>query len=183
MGEKSATKLLEQIEQSKSRELSRVIYGLGMPLVGEKVSTILERAFANIEAVQAATTEQLTGISGLGKVIIENILAGFANPRTQDMIVRLARAGVNMSSNAKPIGTALAGLSFVLTGSLSSPRDGIEARLAQAGAKVSGSVSKKTSYLVAGENAGSKLDKAKEVGVTVLTEAELEALLTEKGVL
>jgi DNA ligase (NAD+) len=182
MGDKSASKLLEQIENSKQQSLARVIYGLGMPLVGEKVSSILERAFPNMTALQAATKEQLTGIQGLGTVILENLLAGLATPRIQNLIGKLTAAGVNMDSRAKPIGTALVGLSFVLTGSLSKPRDEIEARLAQAGAKVSGSVSKKTSYLVAGENAGSKLDKAKEVGVTVLSETELEALLLEKGV-
>jgi DNA ligase (NAD+) len=182
MGDKSATKLLEQIQNSKQQSLARVIYGMGMPLVGEKVSSILERAFPNMTALQAATKEQLSGIQGLGTVIIENLLAGLATPRIQNLIAKLSAAGVNMDSRAKPIGTALAGLSFVLTGSLSKPRDEFEARLAQAGAKVSGSVSKKTSYLVAGENAGSKLDKAKEVGVAVLSEAELEALLLEKGV-
>ncbi|MFN3265304.1 MAG: NAD-dependent DNA ligase LigA [Deinococcales bacterium] len=182
MGEKSAKKLLEQIEQSKNQSLARVIYGLGIPLVGEKVSSILERAFPEMSALQAATTEQLKGIQGLGEVVIDNLLAGLANPRTQTLIAKLGAAGVNLSSRAKPIGTALAGLSFVLTGTLSKPRDQIEARLAGAGAKVSGSVSKKTSYLVAGESAGSKLDKAREVGVTVLTETELEALLLQKGV-
>lgn len=153
-----------------------------MPLIGEKVSSILERAFPDIKALQAATKEQLTGIQGLGEVIIENLLAGLATPRIQNLVAKLEAAGVNLSSRVKPIGTALAGLSFVLTGTLSKPRDEIEARLSGAGAKVSGSVSKKTSYLVAGQSAGSKLDKAKEVGVTVLSETELEALLLDKGV-
>ncbi len=182
MGEKSAKKLLEQIEQSKNAELSRVIYGLGMPLVGDKVSTLLERNFPNMAAILAVTKEQLAGISGLGGTIIDNLLVGLASPRIQKLITRLEQAGVNMTSNAKPIGTALTGLSFVITGTLSKSRDEIQTRLEQAGARVTGSVTKKTSYLLAGESAGSKLDKANELGVTVLSEAELEVLLLEKGV-
>jgi DNA ligase (NAD+) len=181
MGEKSAIKLLEQIESSKNQSLARVIYGLGMPLIGDKVSTILERSFPNMAAIEAVTEAQLKGISGLGGTIIQNLLAGLASPRIKDLITRLTAAGVNMSSNAKPIGTALTGISFVITGTLSKSRDEIQSRLEQAGARVTGSVTKKTSYLLAGESAGSKLEKATELGVKVLSEADLEALLLEKG--
>ena len=153
-----------------------------MPLIGDKVSTILERSFPNMAAILAVTEAQLTGISGLGGTIIENLLAGLASPRIKDLIARLEAAGVNMTSNAKPIGTALSGISFVITGTLSKSRDEIQARLEQAGARVTGSVTKKTSYLLAGESAGSKLEKATELGVKVLSEADLEALLLEKGV-
>ncbi|MEY4530895.1 MAG: hypothetical protein RLZZ156_1616, partial [Deinococcota bacterium] len=182
MGDKSAIKLLEQIEQSKKQSLARVIYGLGMPLIGDKVSTILERSFPNMAAILAVTEAQLTGISGLGGTIIENLLAGLASPRIKDLIARLEAAGVNMTSNVKPIGTALSGISFVITGTLSKSRDEIQARLEQAGARVTGSVTKKTSYLLAGESAGSKLEKATELGVKVLSETDFEALLLEKGV-
>ncbi len=182
MGEKTAQNLLAQIESSKTRELARLIYALGIPHVGEKAATALERAFPDLEAVRNASEQQLSQISGMGAIIAASLRAALENPRLQDLLERLKAAGVNTKSNAEPIGTALAGLTFVITGTLSKSRDEIQARLEQAGARVTGSVTKKTSYLIAGESAGSKLDKANELKVSVLDEAQLETLLIEKNV-
>jgi DNA ligase (NAD+) len=181
MGEKSAVKLVDQIQASKSRELSRVIYGLGMNMVGDKVSNLLERNFPDLPAIQSATLEQFSSISGMGDTIAASIVDGLNLPRIKALIGKLEAAGLNLTSNAKPIGTQLAGLAFVITGSLTKSRDEIQKHLEENGARVTGSVTKKTNYLIAGEAAGSKLDKAEELGVSVLNEAQLEALLLEKG--
>jgi DNA ligase (NAD+) len=181
MGEKSAVKLVDQIQASKSRELSRVIYGLGMNMVGDKVSNLLERNFPDLPAIQHATLEQFSSISGMGDTIAASIVDGLNLPRIKALIDKLEAAGLNLTSNAKPIGTQLAGLAFVITGSLTKSRDEIQKHLEENGARVTGSVTKKTNYLIAGEAAGSKLDKAEELGVSVLNEAQLEALLLEKG--
>jgi DNA ligase (NAD+) len=181
MGEKSAVKLVDQIKASRSRELSRLIYGLGMSMVGDKVSNLLERNFPDLNAIQHATLEQFSSIPGMGETIAASIVDGLNLPRIKTLIAKLAAAGLNMISNAKPIGTQLAGLAFVITGSLSKSRDDIQKHLEAMGARVTGTVTKKTNYLIAGEAAGSKLDKANELGVTVLNEAELEALLLERG--
>ncbi|NJK46295.1 MAG: NAD-dependent DNA ligase LigA [Pleurocapsa sp. SU_196_0] len=182
MGEKSAQNLLNQINASKSQSLARFIYALGVPHVGDKVSTLLERKYPNLEAVLNATVEDLGTISGLGPVLVEFVYNGLRAPRVATLVERLKAAGLNTDSKVEPIGTQLAGLSFVITGSLSKPRDEIQSRLEKLGARVTGSVTKKTSYLIAGENAGSKLEKATELKVNVLDEAGLEALLLEKGI-
>lgn len=181
MGEKSAVKLVDQIKASLSRELSRVIYGLGMNMVGDKVSNLLERNFPDLKAIQNASLEQFSSIAGMGDTIAASIVDGLDLPRIKALITKLEAAGLNMTSNAKPIGTQLAGLAFVITGSLSKSRDEIQKHLEENGARVTGSVTKKTNYLIAGEAAGSKLDKANELSVTILNEAQLEALLLEKS--
>ncbi len=182
MGEKSAVKLSDQIQGSKTRELSRVIYGLGMNMVGDKVSNLLERNFSGLPAIQNASLEQFLSISGMGDTIAASIVDGLNLPRIKALIGKLEAAGLNMTSNAKPIGTQLAGMAFVITGSLSKSRDEIQKHLEEKGARVTGSVTKKTNYLIAGEAAGSKLDKATELGVSILNEVQLEALLLEHGV-
>jgi DNA ligase (NAD+) len=178
-GEKSAQNLLQQLQASKDRELARLLIGLGVHLMGEKVSTLLEKHFANLDAILAATVEDIAKIPGVGNTIAESVVAGLADPTMQSLITRLKAAGVNSQSRAKPTGTQLAGLNFVLTGSMSRSRDEISAQLEALGARVTGSVTKKTSYLVAGEAAGSKLDKANTLGIKVLDESGLEALLAE----
>ncbi len=182
MGEKSAVKLIDQIQGSLNRELSRLIYGLGMSMVGDKVSNLLERNFPDLKAIQNATLEQFSSISGMGETIAASIVDGLNLPRIKALIGKLEAAGLNLTSNAKPIGTQLAGLVFVITGSLSKSRDEIQKHLEEKGARVTGSVTKKTNYLIAGEAAGSKLDKATQLGVKVLNESELETLLLEHGV-
>ena len=181
MGEKSAKNLIDQIESSKTRELSRVIAALGIPMVGEKVSVTLEKNFPNLDAVLAGSEEQFAAISGFGPTIAAALARAFQDPRILVLIKRLQAAGVNTTSNVKPIGTQLAGLTFVITGSLSRPRDEISQELEGMGARVTGSVTKKSSYLIAGTEAGSKLEKAQELNVPVLDEAGLTAFLAEKS--
>ena len=181
MGEKSAKNLIDQIETSKTRELSRVIAALGIPMVGEKVSVTLEKNFPNLDAVLAGSEEQFAAISGFGPTIAAALARAFQDPRILDLIKRLQAAGVNTTSNVKPIGTQLAGLTFVITGSLSRPRDEISQELEGMSARVTGSVTKKTSYLIAGSEAGSKLEKAQELNVPVLDEAGLTAFLAQKS--
>jgi DNA ligase (NAD+) len=180
MGDKSAQNLLDQIAGSKTQSLARFVYALGISHVGEKVSSLLERKYGNLDAILSATVEDLSGISGIGKGLAESAVTGLHLPRIAELISRLRAAGLNTQSDAKPVGTQLAGLSFVITGSLSQPRDAIQSRLEELGARVTGGVTKKTSYLIAGDNAGSKLERATELKVPVLTEAALEELLTQR---
>ncbi|MBB6098556.1 DNA ligase (NAD+) [Deinobacterium chartae] len=182
MGEKSATKILSRIEESKSRPLARLIFALGIPYVGARNAQLLEKHFPDLEAIMRADQATLEAIPGMGRQIAASAVQAFADPSMRDLIARLSAAGVNTTSAVTRQGDQLAGLSFVITGTLSQPRDAVRARLEGLGARVTGSVTKKTSYLLAGEEAGSKLDRARELGVAVLDEAGLEALLQERGV-
>jgi DNA ligase (NAD+) len=180
MGEKSAKKLIDQIRDSKTQDLSRVIAALGIPMIGEKVSVTLEKNFPDMDAILAGSEEQFAAISGFGPTIAASLARAFKDERILDLIHRLQAAGVNMDSNVQAVGTQLAGLTFVITGSLSRPRDEISKQLEGMGARVTGSVTKKTSYLIAGSEAGSKLEKAQELNVPVLDEAGLTAFLAQK---
>jgi DNA ligase (NAD+) len=180
MGEKSAKKLIDQIRDSKTQDLSRVIAALGIPMIGEKVSVTLERNFADMNAILAGSEEQFAAISGFGPTIAASLTRAFKDERILDLIHRLQAAGVNMDSNVQAVGTQLAGLTFVITGSLARPRDEISKQLESMGARVTGSVTKKTSYLIAGSEAGSKLEKAQELKVPVLDEAGLTEFLSQK---
>jgi DNA ligase (NAD+) len=180
MGEKSAKKLIDQIRDSKTQDLSRVIAALGIPMIGEKVSVTLEKNFPDMDAILAGSEEQFAAISGFGPTIAASLARAFKDERILDLIHRLQAAGVNMDSNVQAVGTQLAGLTFVITGSLSRPRDEISKQLEGMGARVTGSVTKKTSYLIAGSEAGSKLEKAQELKVPVLDEAGLTEFLAEK---
>jgi DNA ligase (NAD+) len=181
MGKKSAQNLLDGIEASKSRGLDRVLTGLAIPHVGEHVAELLAEEFGDIEALMAAEPERLSQISGIGPVLAENIAKYFRETSKQKSIRDLADLGVKLSHNrkAKPAGVAdLTGKTFVVTGTLERySRDEIEELIKRAGGKATGSVSKKTDYLVAGENAGSKLEKARGLGVAVLSEADFEKLI------
>jgi DNA ligase (NAD+) len=181
MGEKSAKKLIDQIRDSKTQDLSRVIAALGIPMIGEKVSVTLEKNFPDMDAIIAASEDQFAAISGFGPTIAASLARAFKDPRILDLIKRLQAAGVNMDSNVQAVGTQLAGLTFVITGTLSRPRDEISKQLEGMGARVTGSVTKKTSYLIAGAEAGSKLEKAQELKVPVLDEAGLTAFLAERN--
>jgi DNA ligase (NAD+) len=176
--EKSARALLEEIERSKKAGLARVIMGLGIRFVGERTAELLAQEFGSIEALEAATTEELERVEEVGPRISAAIREFFTRPANLELVNALRDAGVEMTAEKKQRSTQLAGLTFVLTGTLPTlTRDEAKRRIEVAGGKTAGSVSKKTSYVVAGEEAGSKLDKAIELKVPVLDEAELLKLL------
>ena len=176
--EKSARTLLEEIEQSKQAGLARVIMGLGIRFVGERTAELLAQEFGSIEELQKATAEELERVEEVGPRISQAILEFFAQPANVALVISLKDAGVNMTAEKKTRSTQLSGLTFVLTGTLPTlTRDEAKRRIEAAGGKTAGSVSRKTSYVVAGEEAGSKLDKALELKVPVLDEAALLDLL------
>ena len=180
MGEKSAENLIQAIENSKANDLSRLLYGLGIRQVGEKAAKTLAAHFGSMDALMAATEEALTEIPDVGGITARCIADYFRGDQAKDLIRRLKEAGVNMESTAQPTGDLLAGLTFVLTGELeSASRKEAGEKLEALGAKVSGSVSKKTGAVVAGEAAGSKLRKAQELGVPVLSEEQYRVLVDE----
>ena len=176
--EKSARALLEEIARSKKAGLARVLMGLGIRFVGERTAELLAEEFGSIDALRAATAEELERVEEVGPRISQAIREFFAQPANQGLIETLIAAGVEMTAEKKQRSTQLAGMTFVLTGTLPTlTRDEAKARIEAAGGKTAGSVSKKTSYVVAGEEAGSKLDKARELKLQVLDEAGLLALL------
>jgi len=175
---KSARALLAEIEGSKKAGLARALMGLGIRFVGERTAELLAEHFGSIEALMNATAEELERVEEVGPRISEAILEFFQQPSNLALVQSLKDAGVDMAAEKKQRSAQLAGLTFVLTGTLPNlTRDQAKARIEAAGGKVSGSVSKKTSYVVAGEEAGSKLDKANELKVPVLDEAGLLSLL------
>ncbi len=183
MGEKSAQNVLHALERSKETTLARFLYALGIREVGEATSQILARQFRSLEALEQASEEELQQTPDVGPIVAAHIAAFFRQPHNRDVIEKLLKAGIHWPEVEAPVQDQqpLADKTFVLTGSLSRPRSEIKAGLQALGARVSGSVSKKTDYVVAGEKAGSKLDKARELGVVILDEAGLQALLVETG--
>jgi len=180
MGAKSAAKLIEALERSKNTTLARFLYALGIREVGEATALTLAGHFGGLEALMTAEEEGLQQAPDVGPVVAAALRAFFQEPHNQQVIARLRDAGVRWPERAvqQVNDQPLAGKTFVLTGTLESlTRDEASDRLRALGARVSGSVSKKTDYVVAGREAGSKLDKARELGLTVLDEAELRALL------
>ena len=173
MGQKSVQNLLEAVERSKSNDLSRLLCAFGIRQVGAKAAKVLAVKFGSLDRLAGASAEDLTAIDDVGAITAQYLTEWFASPQSQHLIAALKEAGVNMESTAAPTGERLAGLTFVLTGELSAcSRKEAGEKLEALGAKVSGSVSKKTSFVVAGEAAGSKLRKAQELGVPVLDEAQ-----------
>lgn len=181
-GEKKAANILAELEASKTRPLWRLINALGLDHVGERNAQALARAFGTLDALMAATPEQIEAVPGLGKVIGASVAVALKEEGYVTLLNKLKAAGVNPQEEEVRRGEQLGGLNFVITGSLGRPRDAIKAELEAAGGRVTGSVTGKTSYLIAGEDAGSKLTRAQELGVAVLDEAGLAALLAEKGV-
>ncbi len=180
LGKKSAENLLAAIEASKDNDLSRLLFAFGIRQVGQKAAKVLSARFGSLDALAAATEEELTAVPDIGGITARSLTEWLHSPQSEHLIAALREAGVNMLSREEPVGDALAGKTFVLTGTLEGfTRDEAGARIEALGGKVSGSVSKKTSYVVAGEAAGSKLKKAQDLGVTVLTEAEFVRLLEE----
>ena len=182
MGKKSADNLLAAIEKSKQNNLSKLLFAFGIRQVGQKVGKILAARFGSLDALAQASEEELTAIDDIGGITAKYLTEWFAAPQSRHLIDGLKEAGVNMDSLAAPVGDKLAGLTFVLTGELSScSRKEAGEKLEALGAKVSGSVSKKTGCVVAGEAAGSKLRKAQELGVPVLDEEQFLVLVGERG--
>ena len=178
VGEKTADALMEQIERSKKQPLQRVLLGLGIRHVGERTAQALAEEFGSIDVLIAATEEELTRVNDIGPKVAATVREFFSNERNLALVERLRGYGLTFTAERKVRGTALAGLMFVLTGTLPTlTREEAKERIEAAGGKVSGSVSKKTSYVVAGEEAGSKLEKAQQLGVAVLDEAGLLAML------
>lgn len=174
MGKKSASNLMNALEKSKQNDLSKVIFALGIPEVGEKTAAELASAFGSMEKLSWATLEQLTALDGFGEVVAQNIVSFFLEERNRVQIERLAKAGINMESTKVKAGDTFEGKTFVLTGTLPTlKRNEAKELIESLGGKVSSSVSKKTDYVVAGEEAGSKLTKANELGITILTEEQL----------
>jgi DNA ligase (NAD+) len=179
MGEQSSRNLLDGIAASKSRGLARLLTGLGLRHVGENVADVLARKFISMKAFSQANEEELAAIEGIGPERAASIRGWFANTTNQELIESLEKAGIKMDESVSTVvaSSALAGKSIVVTGTLVKyGREEIERRLRDLGAKASGSVSKKTDYLLAGEKAGSKLEKARELGVRIITEEEFEKL-------
>lgn len=177
-GEKAAKKLLDAIEASKSNDLSKLIFALGIRQVGEKAAKLLAKQFRTLEDLRKADVHELTALRDIGAITAENIVSWFANPQSQHMIERLRDAGVNFESNAIQGDNRFAGMTFVLTGALTLfTRDAATEKIESFGGKVSGSVSKKTTYVVAGENAGSKLQKANDLGIAVISEEDFIKML------
>lgn len=180
MGKKSAENLMTAIEKSKSAGLGRLLFAFGIRQVGQKAGKVLAARFGTLDALMTATEEDLTAVPDIGGITAKSLLDWFANDQSQHLIRTLREAGVSFDSTEAPVGDKLTGKTFVLTGTLPTMDRKEAAALIEAqGGKVSGSVSKKTSYVVAGEAAGSKLKKANDLGIPVLTEDELMKLLSE----
>ena len=174
-GEKSADNLISAIEDSKTRELDRLIHALGIRNIGQRAATLLCERYGDMDSILSATAEDISEIEGFGGVMAESVVTSLREPHRRELIDRLRELGVNMVYHKQAaVDDRFAGLTFVLTGTLPTmKRDEAKKLIESYGGKVSGSVSKKTSFVVAGEDAGSKLTKAQELGIEVISEAEL----------
>jgi DNA ligase (NAD+) len=179
-----AENVIRSIEKSKSRPFDRVLFALGIPHVGGINAEVLAGAFGSMDALRRATSEEIAEVEGIGPVIAETVSAWFLDEEHAAIVDALAEAGLQMSGpkRVKAPAGPLAGKTFVVTGTLEGhTRDSIAAHLAGLGAKVTGSVSASTDYVLAGEGGGSKRSKAEELGVPVIDLAELERLAAEAG--
>lgn len=172
--DRSATKMIHAIEESKKNDLWRLVFGLGIRGVGDSMAKLLCEHFPDLFALQSANKAQLSSLHGVGDVIAENIQQYFSLDKTKELICRFEKAGLNLVSSGKKKGASLQDLTFVITGTLPTlKREEMKERIEQAGGKVTGSVSPKTSYLIMGENPGSKWEKAKKLEIPILTEEEI----------
>jgi DNA ligase (NAD+) len=178
-GELSAANLLRELEEARDRPLHRLLFALGIPHVGERAAKLLAKRFGSLEALAAAEPEAIEEIDGIGPVIATAVTGWFSESRNRMLVKRLGQRNIDPREEPEDAkaGATLANQTFVITGTLSRPRRELKEKLESLGATVAGSVSRKTSCLVAGENAGSKLNRAHELGVRVIDEAELEKLL------
>jgi len=177
-GKKSAENLVAAIAKSKQNDLSRLLFALGIPHIGAKAAKTLSETFRSMDALISAGAEQIAAIDGFGGIMAEEVYAFFRKRSALELIERLKAAGVNMQGESTVVNTRFLGKTFVLTGTLPTmSRAEASALIEKNGGKVSGSVSKKTAYVVAGEEAGSKLVKAQTLGIPILTEAELLAMM------
>jgi DNA ligase (NAD+) len=183
VGDKSAQNVLDNIEASKHRSLTRVLYALGIRYVGFQTAELLARAFGTMDRLREASLEEIVGVEGVGPKIAESIYAWFHEDKSNlEMLDKLAGYGVNMSEDVATLTGPLAGITIVVTGRLERhSRTQIEQRIKELGGAVGDSVSKKTSYLLAGEDAGSKLDKAKKLGTPIIDETGFEAIVAERS--
>lgn len=178
MGKKSAQNVLEEIEKSKQAELARVIYAVGIRFVGERTAQLLAEYFGSMDKFREATAEELHQVEEIGPKVAQSIIEFFREKRNRDVIEKLRRAGLQFEQKKRHSGGTLEGMHFVLTGSLPSlSREEATAMIQAAGGRVTGSVSKKTNYVVVGEDPGSKLDKARSLGVETIDEAKLRKLV------
>jgi len=182
MAEKSAQNLLDEIEASKSNSLARLIYALGIPFVGERTAQLLAEHFGSLDKLASATVEELSEVPEVGPKVAASIVEFFSEPANRKLVEKLRKAGLRFTEERKaPRDSRLAGKTFVFTGALAHrSREDAEELVASHGGKVSSSVSKKTDYVVVGTEPGSKYDKAKSLGVTILDEAQFEKLLASK---
>lgn len=179
-GTKSAQNLLDNIEKSKTNELDRLIFALGIRGIGQKAATLLCQKFGDMDRIMAAEPDEIAAIDGFGDILAQSVYNAMREPHRMALINRLKELGLNMSYSEQKVSDKLAGLTFVLTGTLPTlKRDEAKEMIEKRGGKCSGSVSKKTSYVVAGEEAGSKLTKANELGITVLTEEQFLNMINE----
>ncbi len=181
MGETSARNLVEAIERSKDTTLARLVHGLGIPHVGEHVASLLADEFGDVDALEQADEDALLQVREIGPETAREVRAFFQLPANRRIIARLLEAGVRPRAQRRRRSGELQGKTFVLTGALSVPRDAAVRRIEERGGKVTGSVSGKTDFVVAGEEPGSKVDKARKLGVRILDERELERLLDGSG--
>lgn len=179
MADKRAQNLLDAIEASKTRELPNIIVAIGIFGVGETAARLLTSHFGNFDAIQAASFDDLTSIEGIGPIIAQSIIDFFANPGNREMIRKMKAAGVEFPIYGKPDtgDKSLSGKTFVITGTLSQPRDHFKKLIEAAGGKVTGTVSAKTDYLLVGEDAGSKLEKATKLGIAIIDEEAFGKLI------
>jgi len=183
LGEKSARNLADAIAASRPRGLTRLLNAIGIRFVGERVAHLLAVRFGSMEALAAASREEISQIHGIGPQIAQSVTTFFAEPRNREIIGRLRQAGVAMVEKDVPSGRRLlAGKTFVLTGTLASmSRDAAKEAIHRLGGQVTGTVSKKTSYVVVGENPGSKAEDAKRLGVETLDESQFLELLSQSS--
>jgi DNA ligase (NAD+) len=180
MGQKSAERVIQNIAASKAQPMPRVLNGLGIPFVGERTATILAEHFGEMDAILSAEEDTLQAAEEVGPKVAHSIRRFFDEPRNRELVERLRAAGLQFTHEKKKTIGILTGKTFVITGTLPTwSRDEAKEVIESAGGKVAGSVSKKTSYVVAGEEAGSKLDKARELGVPVIDEAQLRKMTSE----